>query len=92
MANIVRFIVVKASPDKAADIERLWKKECGPLMIKRPGCLSEELLRCVEEAVAMARLAAPSVTDPGMVAETAVPSKAVWSGVTMTTLKLLAIA
>ncbi|NLO72905.1 MAG: TldD/PmbA family protein [candidate division WS1 bacterium] len=28
-----------------------------------------ELLRCVEEAVAMARLAAPSVSDPGRVAE-----------------------
>ena len=49
MANIVRFIVVKASPDKAPEIERLWKQECGPLMIKRPGCLSEELLRCVED-------------------------------------------
>jgi quinol monooxygenase YgiN len=49
MASIMRFIVVKASPDKAAEIERLWKLECGPLMIKRPGCLREELLRCVED-------------------------------------------
>ena len=49
MPNITRFIVVKASPDKAAEIERLWKTECGPLMLKRPGCLSEELLRCIED-------------------------------------------
>ena len=49
MANILRFIIVKASPDKAAEIERLWKQECGPLMIKRPGCLREELLRCRED-------------------------------------------
>jgi len=49
MSNIMRFIVVKAAPDKAAEIEKLWKQECGPLMIKRPGCLSEELLRCRED-------------------------------------------
>ncbi|MBI3015680.1 MAG: antibiotic biosynthesis monooxygenase [Candidatus Tectomicrobia bacterium] len=49
MSNILRFIVVKASPEKAAEIERLWKQECGPLMIKRPGCLREELLRCRED-------------------------------------------
>lgn len=49
MATILRFIIVKASPDKAAEIQRLWKQECGPLMIKRPGCLREELLRCRED-------------------------------------------
>lgn len=49
MANIVRFIVVKASAEKAAEIERLWNQDCGPLMRKIPGCLREELLRCVEE-------------------------------------------
>jgi heme-degrading monooxygenase HmoA len=49
MPNISRFIVVRAAPDKAAEIERMWKKECGPLMLRRPGCLSEELLRCVED-------------------------------------------
>ena len=49
MSSIVRFIIVKASPDKASEIERLWNQECGPLMRKVPGCLREELLRCVEE-------------------------------------------
>ena len=49
MPNIMRFIVVTAAPDKAAEIEKLWKQECGPLMIKRPGCLREELLRCRED-------------------------------------------
>jgi len=48
MANIARFILVKAAPDKASEIERLWKQDCGPLMRKVPGCLREELLRCVE--------------------------------------------
>ncbi len=49
MSNIVRFIVVKASPDKASQIEQLWNQECGPLMRRIPGCLREELIRCVEE-------------------------------------------
>jgi EAL domain-containing protein (putative c-di-GMP-specific phosphodiesterase class I) len=49
MATISRHIIVKASPDKAQEIERLWKQDCAPLMIKRPGCLREELLRCREE-------------------------------------------
>ena len=45
MATIVRHIVVKATPDKAGEIERLWKEDCAPLMIEQPGCLREELLR-----------------------------------------------
>ena len=49
MPNIVRFIVVKATPDKASEIERLWNQDCGPLMRKISGCLREELLSCVEE-------------------------------------------
>ena len=50
MAKIVRFIIVKAAPGKGADVERLWKQNCGPLMIKQPGCLREELLRCREDS------------------------------------------
>jgi heme-degrading monooxygenase HmoA len=49
MSHIVRFIVVKASPDKCAEIERVWNQECGPLMRRLPGCISEELLHCVED-------------------------------------------
>jgi len=49
MSNIVRFIVVKTSPEKAPEIQRLWRNDCGPLMRKIPGCLREELLRCVED-------------------------------------------
>jgi heme-degrading monooxygenase HmoA len=49
MSNIVRFIVVKTTPDKAATIEKMWNQECGPLMLKRPGCISEELVRCFED-------------------------------------------
>lgn len=32
-----------------ADAERIWKQECAPLMIQQPGCLSEELLKCLDE-------------------------------------------
>lgn len=49
MSSILRFIIVKTKPDRAADVERMWNKECGPLMRKRPGCLREELLRCIED-------------------------------------------
>lgn len=49
MSKIVRFIVVKASPDKCAEIERIWKQECAPLMLRQSGCLSEELLHCLED-------------------------------------------
>jgi heme-degrading monooxygenase HmoA len=49
MATVARHIIVKASPDKAAEIERIWKQECGPLMQKQAGCIREELLRCREE-------------------------------------------
>ena len=49
MPNVVRCIVVKASPQKAAEIEKLWKTECAPLMRRIKGCVSEELLHCAED-------------------------------------------
>src|ERR671939_1135437 len=49
MATISRHIIVKAPQGKESEIERLWKQDCAPLMIKRPGCLREELLRCRED-------------------------------------------
>ncbi|HWP58823.1 MAG TPA: antibiotic biosynthesis monooxygenase family protein [Candidatus Acidoferrales bacterium] len=45
---ITRMIVVTVPVDKAAEAERLWKEQCAPLMIKQPGCLSEEFLHCRE--------------------------------------------
>jgi heme-degrading monooxygenase HmoA len=45
---IVRLIYVKVNPDQAAEAERVWKTSCAPLMIQQSGCLSEELLKCVE--------------------------------------------
>lgn len=42
---ITRMILVSVPVDKAAEAERLWKQECAPLMIKQPGCLSEQFLR-----------------------------------------------
>jgi heme-degrading monooxygenase HmoA len=45
---IVRLIFVTVKPDEGAEAERLWKEECAPLMIRQPGCLSEELLKSLE--------------------------------------------
>lgn len=45
---ITRMILVKVPPERAADAERLWKQECAPLMIKQPGCVSEQFLRSRE--------------------------------------------
>lgn len=49
MSGILRFVNVKTCRENAVEVERLWKRECGPLMIKRPGRLREESLRCREE-------------------------------------------
>lgn len=42
---ITRMILVNVPQERAAEAERLWKEECAPLMIKQPGCLSEQFLR-----------------------------------------------
>jgi quinol monooxygenase YgiN len=42
---ITRMILVNVPQERAAEAERLWKQECAPLMIKQPGCLSEQFLR-----------------------------------------------
>jgi quinol monooxygenase YgiN len=49
MPTILRHVIVRVSPDLAGEVERLWKEQCAPLMLRRPGCLREELLRCREE-------------------------------------------
>jgi heme-degrading monooxygenase HmoA len=45
---ITRMILVTVPKDKIAEAERMWKQECAPLMIKSPGCKSEEFLRSKE--------------------------------------------
>ena len=42
---ITRMILVKVPPDKIAEAERLWKEDCGALLIEQPGCKSEHFLR-----------------------------------------------
>jgi heme-degrading monooxygenase HmoA len=42
---ITRMIIVSVPKDKVAEAERLWKEDCAPLMIRQPGCVSEEFLR-----------------------------------------------
>jgi heme-degrading monooxygenase HmoA len=46
---IIRLLHVKVSPDAAKEAERVWKEDCAPLMIKQPGCLSEKLLKCLDD-------------------------------------------
>lgn len=46
---IARLIYVSVSPDQAQEAERIWKEECAPLMIRQEGCLSERLLRGMDD-------------------------------------------
>jgi heme-degrading monooxygenase HmoA len=45
---IVRLIHVKVDPSQTGEAERIWKEDCAPLMITQPGCLSEQLLKCMD--------------------------------------------
>ena len=45
---ITRMIVVTVPKDRAAEAEKIWKEHCAPLMIKQPGCQSEEFLRSLD--------------------------------------------
>jgi quinol monooxygenase YgiN len=45
---VVRLIFVTVKAEDASAAERVWKKDCAPLMIKQKGCLSEELLKSTE--------------------------------------------
>jgi len=42
---ITRMILVNVPKEKADEAVRLWKDDCAPLMIKQPGCVSEQFLR-----------------------------------------------
>ncbi len=45
---IARLIYVTVKPEQTAEAERTWKQQCAPLMIQQPGCISEELLKCID--------------------------------------------
>jgi len=45
---IARLIYVTVPAVEAGEAERVWKEDCAPVMIKQPGCLSEELLKCTD--------------------------------------------
>ncbi|HYU20839.1 MAG TPA: antibiotic biosynthesis monooxygenase family protein [Chloroflexota bacterium] len=46
---IARLIYVSVPKDQMEEAERVWKQDCAPLMIQQSGCLSEELLKCLDE-------------------------------------------
>src|SRR5215510_5690835 len=49
--SVVRLIFVTVKPEEAAAAARVWKQDGAPLMIRQPGCQSEELLRSSEVKV-----------------------------------------
>jgi len=45
---IIRLIYVKVEPDRLSEAETVWTGNCAPLMIQQPGCVSEQLLKCID--------------------------------------------
>ena len=45
---VARLIYVTVDSASAPEAERIWKEDCAPLMIQQDGCLSEELLKCLD--------------------------------------------
>ncbi len=45
---IIRLIYVKVEPDRLSEADTVWTEKCAPLMIKQPGCVSEQLLKCID--------------------------------------------
>lgn len=45
---IVRLIHVNVDPGQIQEAERIWKEDCSPLMIRQKGCVSEQLLKCMD--------------------------------------------
>ncbi len=45
---VVRIIHVTFPAEQAEKAEQNWRESCAPIMIRQPGCLWEELLRCRE--------------------------------------------
>ena len=46
--HIIRLIYVKVEPDQLSEADTVWNEKCAPLMIQQPGCLSEQLLKCLD--------------------------------------------
>ncbi len=42
---ITRLVKFSVPLEKAPEVERIWKRECIPLMVQQPGCLSHQFLR-----------------------------------------------
>ena len=47
--HFVRLIHVKVPQDQMAHAEKIWREDCAPLMKQAAGCVSEELLKCLDE-------------------------------------------
>ena len=45
---IVRLIHVNVDPNQSAEVEKIWKEDCAKLMIRQQGCISEQLLKCID--------------------------------------------
>lgn len=45
---VIRIITTTFPPQEAEQAERNWREDCAPLMLRQPGCLSEQLLRSID--------------------------------------------
>ena len=46
--SICRLIHIRVDPSQCAEAERIWKQDCAPLLNRQQGCLSEQLLKCLD--------------------------------------------
>ena len=46
--SVIRMIYCSFPPEQAGKAEQNWKEECAPLMIRQDGCISEQLLTCID--------------------------------------------
>lgn len=46
--SVIRIIYASFPASQADKAVANWKEKCAPLMIRQPGCISEELLRCTD--------------------------------------------
>ncbi len=46
--TVARVIIINVPEANTQDVERVWKSECAPLMVRQQGCQSEKLMKSLE--------------------------------------------
>ena len=63
---VTRMIFITVTPEKVAEAERIWKNECGPLLMKQRGCMTHLFMRSRENPhkfVSLSHWATPQAID-----------------------------